>query len=133
MEPAHFLNVDLDVKCRTGIPVLTAALPAVADDIREGTPYSDGLACYKILDEILTPEQAITCFGNAHERITDDARAVWNTAETREFSIGIQSGLQPHWSQWQLSPRLLSRVAALNTELSAKVYAPEQTTNGAKT
>ena len=129
MEPAHFLNVDLDVRSPSGLAVLTKAISAVAFDLREDVPHRDGWASYELLDELDTPEQVITCFCDALEQLTDHARAVWHAADSREFSIGIQSGLQPHWSQWRLSPHLLSRVAALQAGLSFEVYAPEQVEN----
>ncbi len=128
MEPTHFLNVDLDVHSKMPLSELTSALSHVAFNLHEDLQDCEGFARYEILNDIKKPEDIINCFVGALEQLPEKCRQLWDKADVREFSIGIQSGPEPHSSEWRISPGLLTRVGALNAELSVVIYAPEKST-----
>ena len=54
-------------------------------------------------------------------------RKVWDSAQRREFNIGIEAGLEPHGFELRLEQRTLKAVTDVDGVLVITVYAPDLT------
>lgn len=118
----QFLNVDLDIQVKSGLKELLEALgPAVTDLGRE----SEDFASVEVnTAKSLTIDETILAFYNIIQALPPRARAIWESAESRCFDIGIQGGDHPHQTRYLLSQESMARIASLKADIAITVYAP---------
>src|SRR6266852_3158212 len=58
------------------------------------------------------------------DRLTPAARRLWDSATSREFSVGIQAGLTPFSHEMQLKSETLKLVARVGGRIGITTYAP---------
>lgn len=120
-----FLNVDLDISSRSDLAPLVVALGRKVIPLyvgREGRGYSAHLELARVPKDANTAIQRFTTLVRA---LPADARALWQTAATRDFNVGIQAALHPHAYTHALAPDTLSAAASLNARVVFTVYAAE--------
>ncbi len=52
-------------------------------------------------------------------------RTIWNSAQRREFNIGIEAGFEPHAFELRLQERTLKAIADVQGVVVITVYAPD--------
>ena len=124
-EGTHYLNVDLDIySTKADLQPLVSALgeKVVALHVgRHKRTYSAHL-------EIWRPRSAdatIRGFCRLIAALPRAQRKLWDTAKTREFSIGIQACNHPRSFELALSVEAVEAAAELGARISVTVYAPQ--------
>lgn len=72
----------------------------------------------------LSIDETILAFYNAVQALPPHARAIWESADSRCFSIGIQGGDHPHQVNYVLSLETIARLASMKAYVGVTVYAP---------
>ena len=120
-----YLNTDLDVEVRGGLPILTAAFQAQqrmyevsAFDAGDG----NGRANFESRSIGRDPETAIGEMLDVIEQLDGAALAVWKACTLRDFNIGYGCGDEPWGFHQRLSAALLQRIAAVGASVSVTIY-----------
>ena len=91
----HFLNVDLELRATKELTELVKAFEPGATALN-CMPLDDAYLANLELDTQPTEaEAAIRSFLKLIERLPPRARELWNTASSRDFSIGVGAGSTP--------------------------------------
>jgi len=124
-EATNFLNVDLDIFSKSRLEPLVAAF---GDRVevhyvgREGSRYCAHL-------ERGFPRNAdtgIKALAALVRQLPGRARKLWNNAQVKDFNIGIQGGIKPHYCEFPLHLETLSEVVKLGARVVITVYAAER-------
>ncbi|MCP3144085.1 hypothetical protein [Pyxidicoccus xibeiensis] len=118
-----FLNVDLELRCESGLLDLVRVLEPHCVVLHE-TPR---FACLELATHPRTVEEALLGFGALIQALPGAPRATWERCEQRRFDIGIHAGLQPHSTPFGFSSRAVRMLADLGAEVGFTVYAPDLT------
>ena len=125
MEPAEFLNIDLQVRSRRSLAPLAVAWPWARQPMATGGPPSPNPRW--ILAD--APERGKTAEAIAKnllrhiERLRGDARRSWKSASRRVFDIGVQAGGPGRpFEDVKLTADTLRRIAAAGAEIQITVY-----------
>ena len=125
--PTHYVNVDLDVYSRTPLDGFLQALGDEAFVLYVGGGRRKYEAHIELAsshmgmsadDTIIGLTRLIRGLPRAH-------RTIWNSAQRREFNIGIEAGFEPHAFELRLQERTLKAIADLQGVLIITVYAPD--------
>jgi len=125
-EATNFLNVDLDIFSKSRLEKLVAAFGNAISVLyvgREGSRYSAHLELGQYFGKDADSEvKALTALVR---RLPTSARRIWENAQTKDFNIGIQGGIRPHYSEFPLKAKTLGEVARLGARVVITVYAAE--------
>lgn len=120
MQSTRFLNVDLDLRSKSGLQELLKAFGSAVIDLKN---ESEGHASLEIAaDQPQSIDEIILAFYNLIQALPPSKRAIWDQCEMRSFSIGIQAGTIPHSQEFSLSSKTISHLSALNAEVAITVY-----------
>ena len=121
-DQTRFHNVDLDVYATYDLAALAADLEPgamlLSSDERDGT-YR---ASFELQVQPTDAEPAIRAFAALIEQLPPTARALWDGAARREFSIGIGAGDSPHSFHLVLSPAVLKLASDVGAAVEFVVY-----------
>ena len=122
--PAHFINVDLDIKSGSDPAVLAEAL-----ENRVIFMHADKIGRQHWLRLCLTlqpkdPTAAIRRFAKLVRDLPPRARRAWVQAASKEFDIGIQAGFERRSGEWVLEPEVVQTIADLGARIRLTVYSP---------
>ena len=126
-EPTHYANVDLDVYSRLPLDGLVQALGAAAVVLYVG----GGQRKYEAHVELASSHRAMsaddTIVGLTRliRGLPRVHRKIWDSAQRREFNIGIETGFEPHGFELRLQQRTLKAITDLRGVLVITVYAPD--------
>lgn len=122
VEPdVEFLNVDLELESPLDLEPLVSALGPVF--ILHSTSEPPFVAHLEIEHDVDRDfNDTIRALLVLIETLDDAGQAMWNECTVRRFDIGLQSGLQPHSSQYTLPATLLQRLAAIDAEVVITLY-----------
>lgn len=136
-QPAHFLNVDLDIYSMRPLDVLAQAMETVGAialhcdrfdrDAFVGLnwPAEFGYrASFEVEKCRFDADGTIQELGRIVARLPAPARRLFDRAKRREFSIGIQSAKEPNSFEVPVSREALAIVTSLKGQLSVTVYSP---------
>ena len=70
-------------------------------------------------------DAAIRAFSSLIDALPAAPRKLWDTAEPREFNIGVQAAMQPFCYEMLLSAEAVEAAAKLKARIVFTVYAPE--------
>ena len=127
----HFLNVDLDIYSRFDLQPLVSGLgrKVIALHVgREGRRYFARLELAKVMQ---SADSTIRTFCSLIRALPKEERHLWNSATTREFSIGVQTGKQPNSRDFAVEAETVTAIAELNGRIVFTVYAPDDATEPA--
>ncbi len=119
-----FLNVDLDIWSSTSLDRLVASFGRhvlVLHVGKEGRRYGAHLELATRRDSD-DADKLIRRFVALVRRLRPASRAVWDRAQRRDFSIGIQAGANPFSYELPLQPATLGAIASLNARVVFTVY-----------
>lgn len=126
-EPTHYANVDLDVYA--GVP-LDGFVQALGDEAFV-LYVGGGRRRYEAHVELASSHMAMsaddTIVGLTRliRSLPRVHRKVWESAQRREFNIGIEAGLEPHGFELRLQQRTLKAITDVRGVLVITVYAPD--------
>jgi hypothetical protein len=125
MEPAQFLNIDLDVRSRRSLAPLVTAWPWAYQPMTAGGPPSPNPRWILIN----APERGKTAEALAKhllrhiEQLRGEARQSWKSAYRRVFDIGVQAGGPGRaFEDVTLTADTLKRIAAVGAAVQITVY-----------
>jgi hypothetical protein len=122
--PAEFLNVDLDLKSiRDPKPLLEAWGHRVMTIHQERIGRRHWLRLM-LMTQPKSPDEAIRRFCRLVESLPEAGRAVWDTAASKEFDVGIQAGFNSRASEWVLQPKVIEAIAVVGARVRLTVYSP---------
>jgi hypothetical protein len=124
-EGTRFLVVDLDVISRRSLSALAKAFGrrlVGGSQERYGSRY---LITVHARGWNQTIDQEIRELVAATKRLPRPARVLWDSAQSREFIIGIAAEHEPRLREFKFSPRTIALVAEVNATIVITVYAPE--------
>jgi hypothetical protein len=122
-----FINVDLDIYSRSDLEPLVTALGERVDVLYVGRQRRT-CAAHLELPFGFKPYNAdamIRRFAALIDSLPKAQRKLWDTAKTRQFSIGVGAGLQPFSYEMVLSCEAVEPAAKLNARIGFTVYAPQ--------
>ena len=125
-EATNFLNVDLDIFSKSRLEKLVAAFGDVISVHyvgREGSRYSAHLELGRYFPK--DADSGVKALTALVRRLPASARRIWKNAQTKDFNIGIQGGIRPHYSEFPLKAKTLGEVARLGARVVITVYAAE--------
>jgi len=117
----EFLNVDLDLRARSGLKKLVQSLEPSAYVLRQ-TPREASLELN--WKPGLTLEKTIVGLVKLVQSLPPEASTIWNECLGRSFNIGIQAGREPHSREFSISRKAVSLLAEVGAEIVLTVYAP---------
>ncbi len=118
----EFLNVDLELAGPSDLAGLVDALaPVSVLHITSEFPFVANVEAQSG-NVNMDCDATISALMDRVDGLGDDARGVWEQCTLRRFNIGLQSGLDPHCSEYSVSAPILQRLAALGAEIMVTVY-----------
>jgi hypothetical protein len=121
----HFLNVDLDIRAKEDLAGLVRAFEPRAFALNCAAVEDSYFASLELASQPTEPDAAIIHFVRLIEALPPDARAVWDGAFKKDFSIGVEAGGTPHSTEFALTPTALKLAAAVGAGIAFLVYAAE--------
>lgn len=120
LEQTHFLNVDLDVRTRTGLKILIDAFGRGVYCVHQTRTF----AVLELNKQCVTADATIMCFVKLITRLPPTARKIWQSCSLRSMNIGIQCGAEPGSSEFKISNKALKAATACGVQIVFTVYAP---------
>ena len=118
---AHYLNVDLDIRSKTGLgPVLEDMGRRVAV-MHSGPVGARHLLAVETARTYKNPDATIHALCDIVEKLSPASRRLWNGAE-KHFDIGYELPPEMAASRFALRPDTLLRVAKLGAALAVTHY-----------
>ncbi len=124
---ARFLNVDLDVYSRFDLQPLVNGFGRKVIALyvgRERRMYSAHLELAAFRNT--SADSTIRAFCALIRALPKIERELWDSAKTREFSIGVQAGQQPFACDFRIEAQTVKDVAELGALIVLTVYGPER-------
>jgi hypothetical protein len=126
-EPTHYANVDLDVYARVPLDGFVQALGDEAFVLFVGGGRRKFEAHVELASShmAMSADDTIVGLTRLIRNLPRVQRKVWNSAQRREFNIGIEAGLEPHGFELRLKQRALKAITDVGGVLVITVYAPD--------
>lgn len=118
-----FLNVDLDLSASTPLAALAEAFGSAVDVLLDERIRRTWWLRLELSRQPKSADAAIRSFCKLVAVLPDVSRSLWDSAKSRDFSVGIRSGIESAWVE-PISPATVRAVAALNASISLVVYSP---------
>ena len=129
----HFLNVDLDVYSGSNLQPLVDALGKKVIALYVGRERRSHSAHLELpFFRNASADSTIRRFCTLIRALPTAERKRWDSAKTREFSIGVQAGERPFSRDFRIELQTVKAAAELGAAIVLTVYAPEKT-KGRKT
>ena len=119
-----YCNVDVDVYASEPLEPLTQALGKkifLNYAGREKRMYSAHFALRSFV-KTQRPDLAIRSLAKLIEALPPKPRRLWDKARRKEFNVGFQSGIEPHYREYEISPAAVRAVAALGASIIVTIY-----------
>jgi hypothetical protein len=126
----HFLNVDLDIYSKHDLQPLVKRLGRKVIALYVGRDRGEYCARLELADVSKTVDSTIWAICGLIEALPESARALWNAATIRSFSIGIQAGTHPSPRDFTIRPRTVNAVSKLGAQIVLTIYPFETTPPG---
>ena len=125
MSATHFLNVDLDIYSKRDLHPLVKSFGRKVIDLYTGRERGKFCTHLEVAKNVRAADSAIWAFCGLVEGLPKPERALWNTANIRSFSIGIQTGTQPNSCDFTIRLKTVQAVSFLGAQIVVTIYAPE--------
>lgn len=117
-ETTRFLNVDLDLRRRSGLVQLVRALEPALISLR----VSEQDATLELAKQPEGVGEAIDDIAMEVERLPAVLRATWDSCTSRTMNVGIGAGGEPHEMLFAVPLSSLLRLTAIGADLAFTVY-----------
>jgi hypothetical protein len=124
----RFLNVDLEMLAKQDLTHLVQAFAPSAFALHCMATERGYFASLELTTEPTEAEGAIRTFVDIIQNLPAAARALWNQASKRDFSIGVDAGSAPSRFELALTPAVLKLAADVEARIVFVVYVNEPTT-----
>ncbi|WNG26357.1 hypothetical protein F0U62_21745 [Cystobacter fuscus] len=126
-EPAttRFLNVDLDLRARSGLAELVRALEPTMSVMNHHGDFAS-LELHEQPEDI---DDAMRRFVELIHALPPEVRALWDGCESRQMNIGIQAGAEPHSIGFGLSFHSMRLLVGIGAEVEFIVYGARSCAN----
>jgi hypothetical protein len=125
-EPTHYANVDLDVYSRVPLDGFVQALGDEVFALYAGGARRKYEAHLELASsQTVSADDTILALARLIRNLPRGFRKIWDSAQRREFNIGIEAGLEPHDFELRLQQRTLKAVTDVRGVLVITVYAPD--------
>ena len=121
----HFLNVDFDIYSKSNLEPLVAALGERVYVLYSGRHKRTYEAHLELASHPKSADSAIQKFAAMIGLLPKVQRNLWDTAKIRDFSIGMQAGMQPFSYNMPLARETVEAAAGLKARIVLTIYAPE--------
>jgi hypothetical protein len=124
----RFLNVDLDIISKVPLDPIVEALGDRVFLLYAGRRGRKHGAHFELTGYSRQPQadRLIRRFVKCIEELPRSARRLWDTADVREFNIGIEATNRSPAFELRLRPATLTDVARVNGQIVITVYAPHR-------
>jgi hypothetical protein len=116
----RFLNVDLDLRAKTGLDEMLQALAPPLFILHQ----TEDRASAELVQSVSSLEQTICGLVAVIEALSPRARDLWDRCDMRTMNIGIQAGAEPHDACFTISKHAVSLLACVRSDIAITVYAP---------
>jgi len=120
LERTSFLNVDLDIWSRKPLDKLVQALGRRVVTLYAGRDGRRHVAHLEMESARTDPDRLIRGFVSLIQRLPPRERRMWDSAERREFNLGIQAGSDNH--ELRLSAETVRATADVKASIGVTVY-----------
>ena len=120
----YFLNVDLDIYSRFDLQPLVSSLGRKVIALHVGRDRRRYFARLELAKVMKSADSTIRAFCSLIRALPKQERHLWNSANIRDFSIGVQTGKQPSPCDFVVEAETVAEVAQLNGRIVFTVYAP---------
>jgi hypothetical protein len=121
--PIQFLNVDLEIKSESS---LQAIVDSFGDDV-------DVLGCSPVGPHYQAafespgmptgdPDSLVCYFCDLISKLHGTGRTAWETAYSRVFNIGFESGHEPKYIESELSPDTIAKISSVGASITITIY-----------
>jgi hypothetical protein len=126
-EPTHYVNVDLDVYATVPLDGFVQALGDEALVLYVGGKRRKYEAHVELASSRMAMSADDTIIGLIRliRRLPGVHRKIWNSAQRRQFNIGIDAGLEPHGFELRLQHGTLKAITDVRGVVAITVYAPD--------
>ncbi|QRK08644.1 hypothetical protein JQX13_00155 [Archangium violaceum] len=118
-ETTQFLNVDLDLRCSSGVRNLVRELEPSTLVMR----LNDTEATLEHKEQPRSVDEALLWLVQLVESLPPEARALWDSCDARTMNVGIQAGEQPHQALFPVSLDAMASLLRIKADLLVTVYA----------
>jgi hypothetical protein len=120
------MNVDLDILSRVSLKGLVDAMAEQALVLYVGGEGQRYEAHVELASShmSMTADRAIIGLTRLVKRLPPRYRKIWDSAKSREFNVGIETGLEPHRFELRLNRRTVDAMGEVGGTLVVTVYAP---------
>ena len=124
-DETYFMAVDLDIFSKRRLASLVEALGQNVFVLHEGRWGSRYSANVQLADSWnKTADEQIRGLTSLIKALPSPARRLWNSAQAREFNVGIQAAKESRLFELRLPPKTLEAVASVGGRIVITVYAP---------
>lgn len=119
-----YCNVDVDVYSSEALEPLTKALGEkifLNYSGREKRMYSAHFTLGSFTKS-QRPDLAIRSLAKLIAALPPKPRRLWDKAKRKAFNVGFQSGIEPHYREYEISPAATRAVAALGASIIVTIY-----------
>jgi hypothetical protein len=118
-----FLNVDIDLRSKSGISELLGYLgPSVI--VLHDAAHEASFELNKMHSSL---DEALLNIVELIRSLPQQAQAIWNQCEFRKANIGIQAGTEPYEAHYEISNKVVALLASAQIEITFSVYAARLT------
>ena len=128
LKETEFANVDLDIISKVPLDNLVAALGSRVLPLyvgRNRRRYPASLELPIGASSPRTADSTIRRLAALIDRLPPTARALWDSAQSRTFNIGINGGLGPRAHEIPLQAKTIAEVARLGGCIAVTIYGAE--------
>jgi hypothetical protein len=129
----EFLNVDLEIYARYDLQPLVSALGKKVMVRYVGRERRSYAAKLEIAGLTKSADSIIRRFCTLIQSLPRAERQLWNRANRREFSVGIQAGEEPNASDFVVEASTVQAVGRLGARIVLTVYSPRLLSKGGVT
>jgi len=127
----QFLNVDLDISSRFDLQPLIDCLGRKVIALHVGRDRRRYWARIELARAMKSADSTIRAFCSLIRALPKEERHLWDSANSRDFSIGVQTGEQPHSCDFVVEAGTVAAVSELNGRIVFTIYAPSVPTDSA--
>lgn len=127
-----YCNVDVDVYASEALEPLTKALGkkiSLHYVGREKNMHSAHFALSSFAKS-QQPDLAIRSLAKLIEALPPKPRRLWDQAKHKAFTVGLQSGIEPHYLEYEISQAATRAVAALGASIIITIYETDKPAPG---
>jgi hypothetical protein len=125
-EATQFLNVDLELVATFDLTPLLEHLNSTTFTLRDSVDDGRRTVWMELDPDPKDTEDAILRYATLVESLPSGLRRLWDDCEDRCLNVGIQSGLSPHASAFQISTDAIGKLVAIASRLEITVYSADR-------